>query len=112
MNITEFVPEPSRHEAFRRNRQHLIPDKPGCYALANFSKEVMYIGLATNLRRRFNQHLDSEQKTGVTALGRAMLFFWLETDEVNKVERTWMNIHAQHEGALPLLNSNYSPTST
>jgi hypothetical protein len=111
MNITALVPEPARREAFRRNRERFIPDKPGCYALTNFSKEVMYVGLAKNLRKRFTQHLDSEQKTAVTALGRAILFCWLETEDINKVERTWMNIHIQHEGALPVLNSVYSPTA-
>jgi excinuclease UvrABC nuclease subunit len=49
MNITALVPAPARREAFRRNRERFIPDKPGCYALTNFSKEVMYVGLAKNL---------------------------------------------------------------
>jgi hypothetical protein len=35
----------------------------------------------------------------------------VETEDVNKVERTWMNIHIQHEGTLPLLNGAYSPTA-
>jgi predicted GIY-YIG superfamily endonuclease len=72
----------------------------------------LYVGLAKNLRRRFNQHLDSEQKTATTVLGRAILFWWFETGDTNKVERTWMNIHIQREGALPVLNSAYSPTAT
>lgn len=57
-----------------------------------------------------NQHLDSQEKTCVTSLGRAVLFFWVETDDLNKLERTWMNIHIQHEGAIPELNKVYSPT--
>lgn len=112
MNVATLVPEPTRREAFRRNRERFIPNASGCYVLTNFSNEVMYVGLASNLQRRFNQHLDSDQKTSVTALGKAILFWWCETEEVNKVERTWMNIHIQHEGRLPLLNSVYSPTVT
>jgi len=88
-----------------------MPDKPGSYVLTTFSKKVMYVGLAKSLRRRRNQHLDSEQKTAVTGIGKAIFFLWGETEEVNKVERTWMKIHIQHEGALPLLNSAYSPTA-
>ncbi len=112
MNVDMLVPKPNQSEAFRRNRERFIPDAPGCYALTNFSKDVLYVGLAKNLRRRFNQHLDSDKKTAVTALGRAILFWWRETGDTHKVERTWMNIHIQHEGALPVLNSVYSPTAT
>jgi predicted GIY-YIG superfamily endonuclease len=112
MNVGLFVPAPTRSEAFRRNRDHFVSEASGCYALTNFSKEVIYVGLAKNLRRRFNQHLDDQRKTAVTDLGKAILFWWCETEDINKVERTWMNIHIQHEGKLPLLNNAYSPTST
>jgi hypothetical protein len=112
MKVATLVPEPTRSEAFRRNRERFIPDAPGCYALTNFSREVMYVGLAKNLRRRFTQHLDNDQKTAVTSLGKVILFWWFETEDTRKVERTWMNIHIQHEGALPILNRVYSPTGT
>ena len=56
-----------------------------------------------------NQHLDSSQKTLETVLGRAVFFYWIQTDDTNKVERTWMNIHIQHEGIRPLLNKIDSP---
>jgi len=69
------------------------------------------VGLATNLRKRMNDHLDASGKTSPTEKGRAVLFHWLETREINAVERTWMNIHIQHEGMLPVLNKIYSPVS-
>jgi hypothetical protein len=59
-----------------------------------------------------NEHLDSAQKTGLTKFGRAFLFHWIETEDTHKVERTWMNIHTDHEGALPVLNGRYSPVSS
>lgn len=80
--------------------------------LTTFSKTVLYIGLTNNLRRRMNEHLDNPEKTCETKNGRAVYFFWIESDEVNKIERAWMNIHNLIEGALPLLNKVYSPTST
>jgi hypothetical protein len=40
-----------------------------------------------------------------------VLFHWVETKDINTVERTWMNIHIQHEGTLPPLNKAYSPVS-
>ena len=80
--------------------------------MTTFEQDILYIGLTVNLRRRINEHLDSSAKTELTAHGRAVLVYWAETTEVNKVERTWLNIHLLNEGRLPILNSVYSPTST
>src|SRR5206468_12902185 len=112
MNLSSLIPQPSAFETFNRSRLIYIPDKPGCYVLCSFSRVVLYIGLSKNLRRRMNEHLDNYEKTRETALGRAVLFYWLEGLELNKLERTWLNIHIQHEGALPTLNRFYSPTPT
>lgn len=112
MNIEALNPGPDRKETFKRNREKSIPAAPGCYVLTNFVGEVLYIGLANDLRRRFGQHLDNPQKTGPTPLGVAVFFHWREHEEINKLERTWMNIHQLAEGRLPILNSVYSPTST
>ena len=112
MRIDKLHPAPANHEAFRRNRRRFIPDSAGCYVLTTFSREILYVGLAANLRRRFDQHLDNPNKTAMTPLGRAILFWWLETFDTNKVERTWMNIHMIHEASLPILNRVYSPTAT
>jgi GIY-YIG catalytic domain len=112
MNISELIPRPLLFETFKRNRERFVPQQPGCYVLTSFAKVVLYIGLTNNLRRRMNQHLDSTEKTSETKNGKAVFFFWLEHEDLNKVERTWMNIHNQHEGALPELNKMYSPTFT
>ena len=112
MNVDKLVPTPSRNEVFRRNRERFISAGSGCYVLTNFSQEVMYVGLAKNIRKRFTQHLDSPHKIAVTKMGKAIFFFWLETPDTNKVERTWMNIHVLNEGILPILNGVYSPTFT
>lgn len=110
MKITDLIPGPVQCETFRRSRERFVPEKSGCYVLTTFSKDVLYIGLTNNLRRRMNEHLDNPNKTGETSLGRAVLFYWLESNELNKIERTWLNIHIQHEGAIPILNKIYSPT--
>lgn len=112
MNVAELLPQPTHWESFKRSRERFVPEKPGCYVLTTFSRVVLYVGLSTNLRTRMNSHLDNPVKTGETQLGRATLFFWIETADINKVERTWMNIHIQHEGTLPVLNGVYSPVST
>ena len=56
-----------------------------------------------------NHHLDNPLKTKVTLQGRAILIYWHVTEEINKVERTWMNTHKQYEGKLPTLNRLHSP---
>jgi hypothetical protein len=112
MNIAALVPLLTHQDAFRRNRERFIPEKSGNYVLSTLPGEVLYIGLTNNLRKRFNQHLDNPAKVAPTALGRAVIFHWIECSDTGLVERTWMNIHIQHEGALPLLNSVYSPSST
>jgi hypothetical protein len=73
---------------------------------------VLYIGLTVNLRRRMNEHLNDPKKIADANLGRVALFHWIESPDINKIERTWMNIHIQHEGALPVLNKVYSPIFT
>lgn len=112
MKLELLVPKPVGSESFRRHRERFVPEKPGCYALTNFGRDVLYIGLTKSLRRRLNEHLDNEAKTGLTTLGRAVFFYWLESEDLNKVERTWLNIHLSNEGRLPILNSVYSPIST
>lgn len=112
MNIGKLIPAPLSKESFHLSRKKFIPDKPGCYVLTTFAGAVLYIGLAKNLRQRMQQHLDTPEKTSETSLGRAILFHWIESDQLNKVERTWLNIHLEHEGTLPILNKIYSPTST
>ena len=111
MNVATLVPQPTHVETFKRSRERFVPEKSGCYALTTVTRVVLYVGLARNLRKRINNHLDSEAKVGATAHGRAALFFWIESHEIEKIERTWMNIHIQHEGGLPVLNSVFSPVS-
>jgi hypothetical protein len=111
MKISELTPCPTQCEPFKRNRERFIPETSGCYVLTTFENVVLYIGLSKNLRRRINEHLDNLEKITVTTHGRAVLFFWIEHKETNKIERTWLNTHIQHEGVLPVLNKVYSPTS-
>jgi excinuclease UvrABC nuclease subunit len=73
MNVETLVPRPIQFETFKRNRLRFIPDRPGCYVLATFGKMVLYVGLAKNLRKRVNDHLDNPEKRPST--GERYLFF-------------------------------------
>ena len=111
MKVGLLSPVASVFEAFRRSRERFFPEGPGCYALTTFDGDVLYIGLASSLRRRFLQHLDNPQKTELTSKGRAVLVHWRLEDNLllERLERTWLLIHEQHEGKLPTLNRVHSP---
>lgn len=112
MIVDLLVPIPTACEPFKRRSERFITEKPGCYVLSTFTGVILYVGLATSIRRRFCNHLDDPNKTAETLLGRATMFHWIERLDLEKVERTWMNIHVSQEGALPILNRVYSPTAT
>jgi hypothetical protein len=80
--------------------------------LATFAGDILYIGMASDLRQRMGEHLDTPEKVVPTKNGRATRFYWLECKDLNKVERTWMNMHTLQHGVLPVLNKAYSPTFT
>lgn len=109
MNVKELFPAPHGNTPFRRDRQKFLPASPGCYVLTTFAGDVLYLGLTVDIRRRMGEHLDTPGKRAVTPCGRAITFHWLICKDLEKVERTWMNIHIQHEGRLPVLNGAYSP---
>ncbi len=111
MNVRSLSPLPTAQEAFQRSRLRFLPEGSGCYVLSTFDGTVLYVGLSVSLRRRMNEHLDDAKKTSVTAAGRAVLIHWLEHQDVARVERTWMNIHIENEGKMPVLNGVFSPVS-
>lgn len=111
MNVRSLRPLPTNRENFRRNRQRFVPKKSGCYALASFLDAVLYVGLTEDLSRRFGEHLDDPKKTSNTVEGRAFFFYWLECDELEKIERSWQNECELADGKLPILNEIRSPIS-
>jgi hypothetical protein len=110
MIVGLLAPPPTARELFKRRSERFIPALPGCYVLSTFGGVVLYVGLAKSIRARFCDHLEDPAKTANTPLGRAVFFHWTERHDIERVERTWMNIHLIEEGALPILNKVYSPT--
>ncbi len=111
MKVENLKPMPDRRESFRRDRQRFVPEQSGCYVLATFQGDILYVGLAKDLKRRFGDHLDDPKKTSKTENGRVVLFHWFECDELEKVERTWQNECELEDGVLPILNRVKSPVS-
>ena len=110
MRIEKLIPKVQGWEPFARSKAKFVPASPGCYVLSTFEGDVLYVGLAKDLRRRFNEHLENPEKKNPTEEGRATKFHWFETQDMQRVERTWINIHVDAEGRMPLLNKVYSPT--
>ncbi len=111
MKVRDLSPQPQCKLPFRGSFYLRVPSQSGCYVLSNFAGTILYIGLSKCLVRRFNQHLESPDKTAPTPLGKAFWFHWLLYENIEKLERTWLNAHEIAEGKLPHLNSHRSPLS-
>lgn len=111
MNVSQLVPLPERKVAFSLVSVKLLPEVAGCYILATFSGEILYVGLAVNLLQRFKQHRDTPEKCQPTNLGRAHWFYFLTVDknETYALERDWQNQFSAIHGVLPILNKIDSP---
>jgi len=85
----------------------------GCYVLATFNNDIIYIGLSESLFGRFQQHLGNSEKTNPTKDGKAVWFYYTIYDTTNlaKLERTWINQFVAIHGQLPILNKINSPIS-
>ena len=109
MKVSSLDPNPEQKVAFDLNQRLLVPSSSGCYVLSNIYETILYVGLSNCLARRFDQHLDSPDKTAQTPLGRAIWFHWLRYENLEMLERTWLNSHEVAEGKLPYFNSVRSP---
>lgn len=111
MKVEELTPLPAKKELFALRSERNIPVDSGCYVLTTFDNEILYIGLASNLRARFRSHLESPEKNSLTELGRATWFSFLlySPDNLPKLERTWMHKYEGVHGELPALNKVHSP---
>lgn len=112
MKVFDLQPKATNDIPFSKKSTRFIREVAGCYVLTTFDGIILYIGLSKNLQRRFCEHLDNAEKIKPTKNGRATKFFYIQTEDLEKTERTWLNLHYQYEGELPILNKNNSPVST
>ncbi len=112
MKTELLVPPPTACVPFRLTHQLKVPSAPGCYVLTTQDNTILYVGLSISLRRRFEDHWDTPEKRALTPLGRAIWFHWIECEDLEKIERSWMSGHLAIDGKLPHLNKIYSPTAT
>ena len=112
MNVDQLNPTPNRKENFQRDRQRFVPYGNGCYALTTFQGHILYVGLTKDLNRRMGEHLDDAKKTAPTSEGKATFFHWLECENIESVERGWLNWCEIVDGKKPVFNVVGSPVST
>jgi hypothetical protein len=112
MQVDQLIPKPDQRTRFAWSHHITVPDKPGCYALATYRGDVLYVGLATeSIRSRMGSHLDAEAKRKGTDLGAPFWFDYLveNSTKVAALERGWMNQAMLTDGKMPALNKVYSP---
>jgi hypothetical protein len=111
MKIDGLIPPPESKVLFKRASDKSIPQDSGCYIITNFENSILYIGLASNLKNRFKQHLDNPEKTNPTIDGKAIWFYFkkYEIKNLPKLERSWLNQFNDVNGRRPILNKVDSP---
>ncbi len=114
MNIDKLNPPALARTNFNRSEYRYTPEQSGCYVLATYQGDILYIGQSDHIRRRFEEHLDCPEKTGITEKGRAFWFYWLLWDKayLNALERAWMQAYSmENSDELPIMNSQSAPSS-
>jgi len=111
MKVEKLVPAQLQKVQFNLASFKLVPNQSGCYVLATFENDILYIGLSEHLNTRFQQHLNNIQKTSNTIDGKAIWFYYTLYDKNNlpKLERTWINQFTNEHGRFPILNKVNSP---
>jgi len=112
MKVEQLIPVPDQQTRFAWSHHVTVPEQPGCYVLATFNGDVLYVGQATgSIRNRMGSHLDTPEKRKGTQLGVPFWFYYLVLPklQVGAVERGWMNQAVLEDGEMPALNRVYSP---
>ena len=111
MKVEQLIPQPLDRVSFKLSSFKQVPNTAGCYVLATFADDILYIGLSNNLHNRFQQHLNNSEKTNPNNEGKAIWFYYILCDDNNlpRLERSWLNQFEIEQGELPILNKIRSP---
>ena len=114
MKVGELNPAPAGRIRFNGWRQRAAsPLSPGCYVIASFNDDILYIGQSARIGGRMRSHVTDSRKRQPTPIGTA---YWLyyraceSGDELNALERGWVLQHKTREGgAMPPFNKIMPP---
>lgn len=112
MKIDSLIPRPDKRELFAWSHHARVPAHAGCYVLANFSGDVLYVGQAkVSIRDRMGVHLDDKEKRARGIFGAVYWFYYMlvGSKEVGHVEGGWINQAILETGQRPPINKIDSP---
>jgi len=104
-------PKPKEKVQFDFSQTTMLPENSGCYVLATFRGDILYVGQSANIARRMAQHLDDPTKRATTPAGKAFWFYYelCESHRLDGLERGWVNAYTLKEGDLPFFNKVRPP---
>lgn len=113
MKINDLKPPVQNRNDFSLSRLKFTPESSGCYVIATYFDDIIYIGQASNLKVRMSQHLKSMHKIGLTPVGKGVFFYYsiVEQRKLSNLERGWINQFELTEGKLPILNLKRAPNT-
>jgi len=112
IRVDRLTPLPQGKELFAWSHHARVPAQPGCYAIANFSGDVLYVGQAkVSIRDRMRVHLDDNLKRACGPMGAAYWFYYrlCEPRQAGYIEGGWINQAKLETGDRPPLNKIDSP---
>ncbi len=112
LNVKQLNPSPTHWSQFAWSHHVTVPDEPGCYVLATYAGEVLYVGMATgSIRNRMGNHLNTPTKRAGGPSGLPFWFYYIlrTGNDIPVTERGWMNQAILQDGEMPPLNRIYSP---
>ena len=114
MKVGELDPRPMERIQFDEWQQRIAaPPEAGCYVIATFHDDILYIGQSVRIGDRMKSHLEDNRKRRRMAGGVAywLCYFVCESaDELNELERGWVIQHMAREGGkMPPFNKVMPP---
>lgn len=114
MKANKLDPAPVLRIQFDGWQQRIYaPREPGCYVIASFTDEILYIGQSINIARRMQDHLvdDRKRQRAVGGVAHWLYYTICEREKnLNALERGWMLQYISHEGKYPPFNNAMPPT--
>lgn len=114
MKVGELDPPPAGRIQFDGWQQRVAaPPESGCYVIAAFHDDILYIGQSVKIGARMKSHLEDGRKCRRAPAGVAYWLYYLvceSADELNALERGWVLQHMAREGGkLPPFNKIMPP---
>lgn len=114
MKVGELDPPPVSRIQFDGWQQRILaPREVGCYVIATFHDDILYIGQSVKIGARMKSHLEDRRKRERASGGVAYWLYYFiceDSGELNELERGWVLQHmARESGAMPPFNKIMPP---